>query len=466
MSNLPDNLYTASQTRELDRLASRHHGLSPQLLMERAGQAALTLLQQAWPKAKHLLILAGTGNNGGDGFEVARQAKQYGLKVTVIQIGDDSALAPTAAEAKKAMQAADVNTTPFETALPDADLIIDSLFGTGLNRPLEATMHTAIEAINNHSSPTLSFDIPSGLHADTGHILGNVVKADKTLSFIGLNLGLYTGEGPAYTGQIHFHDLGVPNDVYGLLEPIAQQTRLKEYAQFLSPRHRTSHKGHFGHQLVIGGDHGMSGAIRLAGELMCHAIKAPEELRPLLQAASVITIGPGLGQNDWGSMLFEQSIQSNKPLVLDADALNLLAQNPMQNEQWVLTPHPGEAARLLNCSSADIQSDRVQAITTLQQRYGGIIVLKGAGTLMTNGQSMLKLSPYGNPGMATGGMGDVLSGIIGSLIAQGCSLFEAACLGVTLHGRAADKAAKEKGERGLLAMDLMPHLRQLVNTVE
>jgi len=183
----------------------------------------------------------------------------------------------------------------------------------------------------------------------------------------------------------------------------------------------------------------------------------------LLQKATALTLGPGLGQSSWSRALFAKVIESKLPMVVDADGLNLLSQNPLRHDNWILTPHPGEAARLLGCSSKEIQADRFQAVCELQARYGGIIVLKGSGTLIYDGQPPTRLSTWGNPGMASGGMGDALSGVIGGLLAQRFSLMEAACTGVTLHGMAADKAAELDGERGMLAMDLMPHLRHLAN---
>ena len=254
-------------------------------------------------------------------------------------------------------------------------------------------------------------------------------------------------------------------------------------------RVRASHKGDYGHVLVVGGDHGMAGAVRLAGEaaartgsglvsiatrrahaasitaarpeLMCHGVESAHDLRLLLQRASVVAIGPGLGQSAWACGMLAAVLQTRLPLVVDADALNLLAQEPMQCDHWVLTPHPGEAARLLGITAQQIQADRLHAVQALQQRYGGVCVLKGAGSLVCASDAMT-LCEAGNPGMASGGMGDVLTGIIAGLLAQGLSLVDAANAGVYIHATAGDRAAQE-GERGLLASDLLPQLRRLVN---
>jgi NAD(P)H-hydrate epimerase len=198
-------------------------------------------------------------------------------------------------------------------------------------------------------------------------------------------------------------------------------------------------------------------------ELMVKAIHSVDDLTSPLAKASVISFGPGLGQNAWSETLFNTLINTDKPMVIDADALNLLSQHPHNKPNWILTPHPGEAARLLGTNSSEIEADRFQAVKQIQQKYGGVVVLKGAGTLICDGQTTL-VSTAGNPGMASGGMGDALTGIIGGLLAQKMSLFDAASLGVILHGMAADRAAKEHGERGLLALDLLPHLRHLLNS--
>jgi NAD(P)H-hydrate epimerase len=316
--------------------------------------------------------------------------------------------------------------------------------------------------------------------------MGCAVQAEATMTFIGLKCGLFTGEAADYCGQIVLADLNVPKTVFATVKPSAKL--LKKTA--LLPRSRCAHKGKFGHVLLIGGNLGYSGAIRLAGEaalrsgaglvsiasraahisllnigrpeLMCHAVEEASELIPLLAKAGVVVIGPGLGKDDWAESLFETVLACGKPLVVDADGLNLLAQKPLKRQNWVLTPHPGEAARLLACRTDDIAADRYAAVAALQQDYGGVCLLKGAGSLIADGEDIY-VSTTGNPGMASGGMGDVLSGIVGSLLAQGWSLAEALKLGVYVHGEAADWSAAEQGERGLLASDLFAELRRCLN---
>jgi NAD(P)H-hydrate epimerase len=370
------------------------------------------------------------------------------------------------------------------------DLIIDALLGTGLDRPVEGLMAEAIEAINTAGVPVIAADIPSGLSADTGCALGSAVRADVTVTFIGLKQGLFTADGPDHCGRLLFEDLHVPHAIYGHQPASLRRIDYVSQGDGLAARRRNAHKGDFGHVLVVGGRDGMAGAVRLAGEaalrvgaglvslathpshahsiaaarpeLICHGVDHPAQLIALLQQASVLVVGPGLGQDAWGQALLASLVESSLPMVLDADALNLLAQEPMRSDKWVLTPHPGEAARMLGVSSGQIQQDRFAAIAKLQANYGGVLVLKGCGSLILDGEGDLSLCSDGNPGMASAGMGDVLSGVIAGLIAQGLSLGEAARIGVCLHAHAGDLAARE-GERGLLASELFSHLRRLVN---
>ncbi len=317
------------------------------------------------------------------------------------------------------------------------------------------------------------------------------VRADLTVTFIAPKLGLYLGRAAEHVGQVVLAGLDIPAAAFDGIEPAVWQLDANWLRATLpGARARTAHKGDFGHVLVMGGQPGMSGAARLAAEaalrvgaglvsvathpqhaatlnigrpeLMCHAIDDAAMLQPRLERATVLALGPGLGQGDWSRTVLAAVWDSELPMIVDADALNLLAQEPQRREHWILTPHPGEAARLLGCSTAEVQADRLAAIQAIQSRYGGVVVLKGAGTLIADG-SRCRISRAGNPGMAGGGMGDVLSGVIAGLCAQGMSLFDAAAAGVVAHGLAADALAKRDGERGLLAGDLLPELRRWVN---
>ena len=494
MSSIPDDIYTSQQSHQLDKILAETYGMSASTLMARAGAAALSLIKSRWPQAKHILIFCGKGNNGGDGFELARQAQKAGLIVSVFEAGQDMSSAEALA-ARDAFVSTGVSIQSFSNTLPAADVIVDAIMGIGLNRAISGQYKAVIKAINevkkSQHIPVLSLDIPSGIHADTGHVMGVAVNATVSLVFISLNSGLLTGDGATYSGKVYFDSLDIPPAAYKAFKPIARLVSLKNSAKLLSPRKRTGHKGLYGHLLVMGGDDGMMGAARIAAEagarvgaglisvatrkshsvslnqarpeLMCHGVEHADDLVRLISRANVLTIGTGLGQSKWAQSLFWQAISANIPMVVDADALNLLSQYPTRRHHWVLTPHVGEAARLLNCTSLAIRKDRLAAVTALQERYGGIVVLKGAGTLIYDGHLPIRLATSGNPGMASGGMGDCLTGVIGGLLAQHFPLMEAACTGVVLHGMAGDKAAKQDGERGMLAMDLMPHLKRLVN---
>jgi NAD(P)H-hydrate epimerase len=358
----------------------------------------------------------------------------------------------------------------------------------------------AIDNINQAragGASVLAVDIPSGLHADTGRVLGVAVQANLTITFIGMKQGLLTASGPDYCGQIVFNSLQVPQELYAGVTPSALRIEAEDFTSLFGKRAPTTHKSQCGHVLVVGGNSGMTGAVRMAGEaaarsgaglvsiatrpehallvnvqqpeLMCHGIEQKSDLLPLLDKADVVALGPGLGQDEWAQMLFETVMQSNLPLILDADGLNLLADHPRERANWVVTPHPGEAARLLNGSVTDVQADRFYAAEQISQRYGAICVLKGCGSLVCTGKTVsggdgdMVLCDAGNPGMASGGMGDVLTGIIAAFVAQFHDLSSAAKAGVFVHARAADLAAAGN-ERGLLASDLYAHIRGLINS--
>jgi len=490
-TDLPQHLYRAAEVRALDGVAIKKHHISGVTLMERAGAATFNVLKNIWPDAKRIKVVCGSGNNGGDGYVIARLMHEAGLEVHALHVSPLDQLEGDAKEAAEKLIAAGVKPEKYAAGkLEHSDLIVDALLGTGLDREITGEMKNIIEDINTSGIPVLSIDIPSGLHADTGRIMGSVVTAEATVTFIGLKQGLFTGQGPACSGETYFNDLNVPPDIYKDIKPSALRIDLKNQLQLLPKRSRSAHKGDFGHALIIGGDLGYAGAARMAAEaagrigaglvslatrnqhavhistarpeIMAHAVEQSAQLSGLLQRATVIAIGPGLGQSEWSLMLLAKVLETRLPLVVDADALNLLAQEPVRNDRWILTPHPGEAARLLNCTSTEIQQDRFAAVQELQQRYGGVIVLKGSGTLVIDPAGNVAVCSDGNPGMATGGMGDVLTGVIAGLLAQGLNPVAAARLGVCVHAAAGDEAAKA-GERGMLATDLMPWLRRLAN---
>ena len=490
---LPHALYRAEQVRRLDRCAIRDQGIPGIELMNRAGEAAYRILRERWPNARDLTVLAGIGNNGGDGYAIARLARAEGLAVRLLQLGDPQRVQGDAAVSRDAWLGAGGTIEPYRGLPRRSDVLVDAVLGTGLERPVEGLWAEAIRALDNQRAPVLAVDIPSGLHADTGQVMGVAVRAEVTVTFIGLKQGLFVGAGPECCGELRFSALAIPAVVYSCEIAAARRIDWVQQADRFGRRPRTAHKGTFGHLLVIGGAPGLSGAARLAGEaalragaglvsvathpahaawlnlarpeLMVAAIEIPKDLDPLIARADVVAVGPGLGREAWGRDLWTRVRGLGMPLVVDADALNLLAEGPESGPDWVLTPHPGEAARLLGTSVAAIEQDRPAAVRALQGRYGGVAVLKGAGTLI-QGDPVRRLAVCsdGNPGMATAGSGDVLTGIIGALRAQGLDAEEAACAGVCLHAAAGDRAAR-MGERGLIASDIIAALRPLANHV-
>jgi hydroxyethylthiazole kinase-like uncharacterized protein yjeF len=485
-------LYTAAQSRELDRCAIRDFEIPGITLMSRAAGAAFDALLRTWPDPERIQVLCGTGNNG-DGFLIADLAHKRGIPVNVLQVGDPAKIRGDALLARQQAQANGVPMDSFEdTPLLGVGVIVDAMLGTGLGGEVRDDYREAIDTVNSHSTPVLAVDIPSGLCSDTGRVLGLAVKADLTVTFICLKRGLFTLDAADHTGVIELAKLALPPEVYAIVDCDSYRLELEALLERLRPRPAASHKGMYGTVLVVGGDYGMAGAAALAAEaaLRCGAglvrvatraehvaalvartpesmpiaVNSGQELAPLLASADVLVVGPGLGQSAWSGQLLQVAADSGLPMVLDADGLNLLSGSTVieqrHRDNWVLTPHPGEAARLLDCSTGEIQADRFAAVRRLQRAFGGVAVLKGNGSLIADAVQTL-LSDYGNPGMASGGMGDVLSGVIGSLLAQKLPLLEAAALGVCLHGAAADSAAEE-GQRGLLAHDLMAPMRFLL----
>ncbi|MGQ0586098.1 MAG: NAD(P)H-hydrate dehydratase [Gammaproteobacteria bacterium] len=493
MSEFPARFYSSAQVRELDRRAIAG-GITGYALMQRAAAAAWRELLRRWPRARRLCVLCGPGNNGGDGYELARLARDAGFEVQLFQVG----VAPKsrdAASARKAWLAGGGKAHEYGSQALDGDVIVDGVFGIGLARAPAGAAQAAILAANAaraRGAGVVALAVPSGLDADRGIAPGDAVRADLTVSFIGAKPGLHTADGPDFAGDVVLDDLQVPAAVYDGVDGCAEALRPALLASLLPRRARPAHKGDMGHVLLVGGEQGMAGAILLAAraalragagwvsvatraahaaaltaaqpEIMCHGVEEPRALRPLLERASVVALGPGLGRSDWSRALWSGALEAPQPLVVDADGLNWLAENPQRrdarHENWVLTPHPGEAARLLGTTTAAIQADRPAAARALCERFGGVTVLKGAGTLVQGEE--LALCPYGNPGMAVGGMGDVLCGLIAGLLAQGLGPESAARVGVLVHALAGDRAAA-RGERGLVPGDLLGELQPLLN---
>ena len=505
------NLYTAPQTRELDRVAIEDFGYSGSELMQRAGERAFAAITQRYSEAGSIVVLCGPGNNGGDGYVVADCALRLGFDVVVIR----SAVPVTQDALEMCSRYLDrggkiiecnIHLAEQDSDRPDqldegverkiaewlsrAELVVDGLLGTGLDRAPEGVIAGLIELTNNSSSKVLALDVPSGLNSDNGCAYRPCIRAETTVTFIGKKLGCYTGQGKDYCGNLVFESLELPDAILAKVKPRARIIS----PLTLPPRNPDTHKGDFGNVVIAGGDNGLLGATLLSGkaalrcgsglvtvlsteqhldqpaltcpELMsagyADTIECPELLRGLLDRCDVIVIGPGLGHSTWSRSMYLFIMAHEKPMVVDADGLNLLADNPFKNHSRVLTPHPGEAARLLGCSTAEIQHDRITAIHRIHEIYGGVCVLKGAGTLVFNGGDTIWLCDRGNSGMSTAGMGDVLSGVIGSLLGSGLSLLDAAKTAVWLHSAGADRIATRMHPPSLLASDVISILPEML----
>jgi NAD(P)H-hydrate epimerase len=494
MSGPGSFVYTPDQVRQLDRIAIEEIGIPGFELMSRAGRVVFDFARSRYPAARSWLVICGAGNNAGDGYVVARLAMAAGIRITVAALSDPRRLSGDAQRAWREFERDGGAVVQFtESLCAAADLVIDAILGTGLARPLEGAWLHAVECVNAASAPVIAVDIPTGLSGDSGAVLGDAVRADVTATFIGRKQGLYLGAGPERSGEIVFDDLGVPLERVSHVAPRLRLFDALDHLRILPRRPRTSHKGHFGHVLVVGGNHGMAGAVRLAGEaalragaglvsvatrpehvaavtgarpeLMCTGVTTAADLDRLLARATVIAVGPGLGQDAWARELLARVLERSCVLVVDADALNIVAEQPLRRESWVLTPHPGEASRLLGVSTSAIQADRLAAAEALWARFGGVALLKGRCTLVSQVGELPFVIDAGNPGMASAGMGDVLTGLVAGLVAQQrpAELLRAVACAAYVHAQAADDAARDAGERGLIASDLFPPLRRWLN---
>ena len=449
--------------------------------MRRAADAVVRLISDQYEEATRVVIYTGAGNNAGDGYLVAVGLLATARTVRVVQLVPGDRLQGDASSAWQQALDANIEMEMFDvTRAIDEELVVDALLGTGITREPEGSWAAAIDQINASDAVVLAVDVPSGLFVDSGKMSAHTVQATDTATFISCKQGLCTGDGPDCTGQVWYDALGVDT------ESLDSQVRLISYSDYPPKlRRHNTHKRSYGHVLVVGGQAGYQGAAQLCGmsvlragggmvslaqprgaarggtwpELMCHEVEDRVSLRRLAASADVVAIGPGLGEGQWAHDMLSAVLELQQPRVVDAQALRLLAAEPRRHKDWVLTPHPGEAGDLLGVTSAEVQQDRFKAVSNLARQYGGVAVLKGCGTLISQGER-LAVCADGNPGLATAGTGDVLTGVIASLISQGDSLFQAACRGVCLHAAAGDKAGGEGGV-GLVASDLLVWLRQL-----
>jgi len=491
MQSLPANIYSVAAVRQIDRIAIDEFGVPGYTLMKRAGVAAVRAARHYYPDSGRWQVVCGSGNNAGDGFVVARLAAQEGIVVSVVSLVSTETLRGDAVKACEDFIAEGGAVVPWSGELDaQADLLVDAILGSGLERDLSGDFAAAVRALNAHRAPIHAMDIATGINGDSGQIMGLAVKAALTTTFVGLKPGLFLADGPEHSGVVTFDDLEIDPDCRSAVEPAYRRIDDTLLIDSLPKRARDAHKGDFGHVLVVGGGPGMSGAARMCAEaalrcgagrvsvathpdhaammaaalpeIMYHAITTPEQLKDRLEQVDVIAFGPGLGRSEWAKGLYAAVEASSKIAIWDADALNLLESAPKSAENRIITPHPGEAATLLQSSAVAVQKDRSRACRALQRRYGGIAVLKGAGTLISDGGRLLSICTSGNPGMAAAGMGDVLTGVIAAVAAQGVPLRDAALVGVEIHARAGDVAATF-GERGMLASDVIAAIRKIVN---
>lgn len=484
-------LHDGDALRTLERQAAHALGGDAFEPMRRAGQAAWRALLQHWPDAQRIVVACGPGNNGGDGYVLARHARESGRDVRVVRLVDHAPRGPLAQRACADFQAQRGPIHAFEGSLPEADVLVDALFGIGLSRAPDAASSALIDAMNAARRPLLSLDVPSGVDSNTGHVAGTAVRATRTLQFMAQHAGLRTGDALDHVGALSLASLELPQAAWDGIHPSALLVVPDALERALPPRPRNTHKGRHGHVLCIGGDTGMGGAIALCAQAAlrsgaglvtvatrgAHAppllARLPEAMSAtvddgaidpsVLARADVLALGPGSGRSDWGHARFDEAMACGKPCVIDADALfHLAASQRMPARDAVLTPHPGEAARLLGDAAEALRYDRFAMVDALARRYGCTVVLKGAGTLVAMPGETTRVIAAGNPGMAVGGMGDVLTGVVAALRAQGMDAFDSASFGALLHAHAGDLAARD-GERGLLPGDVVACLRTAAN---
>ncbi|EGU42671.1 hypothetical protein VII00023_05177 [Vibrio ichthyoenteri ATCC 700023] len=457
-----------------------------------AGNEVFKLLMNHYGKQARLLILCGGGNNGGDGYVVAKLALEQGMSVTVKAVKQPGLLQGDAFTAYQDFVAVGGEIQSGEALeIKGFDVVVDALLGIGVRGAVRAEVAKVIEAVNQSLLPVVAVDLPSGLCSDTGRVLGVCIQAKHTVTFIGIKQGLVTGQARRYVGVLHYASLGIKPE-FDQVQSAQAHLDSPSIIKQIASRDPCAHKGLQGKALLVGGDYGLGGAILIAtraclksgaGLTACLTeqrnisvglVTSPEAmfanwklhaLEQRLTWCDAIALGPGLGQGEHALQLFSRTSRSNKVKVLDADALKLLARESNIDNSRIITPHPGEAAELLACTIAEIESDRYRASRALQTQYGGVVVLKGAGTIVTDSDCHY-VCRAGNAGMATGGMGDALSGILVALLARGIEITMAARLGVMLHSHAADLNVSAHGMCGLTASDVVDTLREAIFQAE
>jgi hydroxyethylthiazole kinase-like uncharacterized protein yjeF len=488
-------LYTIAETRAIEQSAMAV--LPPHTLMERAGRAAAQHALELLSGDKHsasVLVLAGPGNNGGDALEVAHHLANAGFRVTILSYAhaekqpEDAKWALMRAQRSPALfrDASVVNSTNWS-------LIIDGLFGIGLSKPITGEFETLVETINQMKCPILALDAPSGLNVDTGALIGEAgvaIHASHTITFIAGKPGLFTRQGRDHAGEVTVAPLDIESSHYPA--PSCWLNEVSQFSRSLKQRPHDSHKGSYGIVAIVGGAHGMAGAVVLAGRVALQSgagrvyavflqdTPAYDGKQPELMCrdahdfdlnAATLVVGPGIGQSRGAHDLLAQALNVRHPIVLDADALNLIAAEPglqhrvkHRREPTLMTPHPLEAARLLGISSQQVQADRLATARRLAHEFNATVILKGSGSVITEPDGNAYINPTGNPALSTAGSGDVLAGICGALLAQRWPVRDAALGACWVHGKAADVLVSQGiGPVGLTASELMPVVRTLLN---
>jgi NAD(P)H-hydrate epimerase len=497
--DLPTAVYNTEQSRSIDQAIINQTSINSFELMQQAAQAVFRVIIKTFSQIKSLVVFCGSGNNAGDGYVLATIAKQHGFDVSVIAITAKDKLRADAHKAYMLAEKAQITIEPYTQQLLTADLIVDALLGTGINGELRPPFAEVINYINASNIPVCAIDVPSGLSTDTGMATPIAVEATITICILSLKQGLLTAMAKDHTGRLIFADLDITATDY--LQPSSNRLDASNFTNIIHTRKHYSHKGTYGHLLISGGNHGMAGAVIMAAEAaicsgsgLVTVLTQPEHItalalrRPeIITATSIqedtlitkqaIVLGPGLGKDSWALQLFKQIIAKAKaPLVIDADALTLLSDNLQilanYTGEIVLTPHPKEMSRILNISTNEINNNRFDAIkklytmleTIASKSKSIVIVLKGSGTIVYDGTE-ISICTAGNPGMATAGMGDVLSGVIGSLLATGITASIATKIAVLCHSQAADELATSQGYIGMLATEIIPIIRSQLNKI-
>ena len=498
LNSISEWSFTVEKVKSIEARAVHSLGLSITNLMERASEAVWKEVERKFGVPREITIFCGSGNNAADGYLVAALAAAKSVRVTIIEVGARQKQNAEVVHARSiaAKLAVDFNSLDIEFKIKDG-VIIDALIGTGLRNKMGSNYVEAIEIINESKVPVVAIDVPSGLDANTGDVPDLAVKADLTVTCVALKRGMMTGKASAYCGEIVLDSLKIPRAIHNIETSDSKLLQLDYLLERLPERSKLAHKFQFGHAMVVGGEFGFGGAAIMAAqscaqtgaglvslccraehigamlarqpEVMAHGVASGQDLEPLLDTATVLIVGPGLGRSAWSEQLLQKSLSAGRPMVVDADALNMIAEGGLKINfselSWIITPHSGEAAKLLGTSAGIVERDRFSAIKALQKKYSATVILKGPGTLVVGDQvTGPRICPYGNAAMATAGMGDLLAGIVGSLIAQGMPLELAAELGCCIHSRAADLAVDRSGQLGLTATDTLSFLRAILNS--